>query len=129
MTQDLKDLYHDLVQVLDKAGVAFWDTDLFGPGVTISVKTMKAKHVIVIGNSKTWKRRVFVLAHEIGHLFHVVRGTDTNGLTLRKSIGSEEAANKTACSILDEVDPELKKEYAQLYNYLNRKTRRKKFKP
>lgn len=126
MTSKLKDLYLDLVEVLIMANVAFWDTDLNGPAVVIAVRSLKAKYVVIVGGNKTWKRRVFVLAHEIGHIFHISRGKK-NGLELRRRIGSEKQANLTACKILDVLDPKLKKEFAKMYNTLNKGSRRKKF--
>lgn len=129
MTQEFKDLYENLFDIMLDAKVAFWDTDLFGPGVAISMRKPRPRYVIVIGGNRTWKRRVFVLVHEIGHIFYTTKKDDINGLMIRKRPAREEAANRVACKILDSIDTSLKKEFAQMYNHLNRKTRRKKFKP
>lgn len=129
MISDLKDLYQNLCEIMIEAKVAFWDTDLYGPGVAISMRKPRPRYVVVIGGNRTWKQRVFVLVHEIGHIFYVKSCEDLNGLALRKRPAKEEAANRTACKILDSVDVGLKKEFAQMYNKLNRNTRRKRFKP
>lgn len=113
---------------MNKTNVAFWDTDIFGPGVVINTKKQKPNQVVVIGGIKTWKKRLFVLVHEIGHIYYLSKIGDLSILVLRRSVSSETAANKTACKILDEIDIELKKEFVQMYNQLNKNSRRKQFK-
>lgn len=128
LLQDLKDLYFDLIKVMNTTNVAFWDTDIFGPGMVINTKKQKPNRVVVIGGIKTWKKRVFVLAHEVGHIYYLTKMDGFSVLVLRKNVSSENSANKTACKILDEIDVELKKEFIQMYNRLNKNSRRKQFK-
>jgi Zn-dependent peptidase ImmA (M78 family) len=125
MVKKLIELYTDLVEVCIMANVGFWDTDLHGPGVVIDVKGLKAKYVIVLGKNRTWEKRVFVLCHEMGHIFYPYK--KTNKLKLRKSAAREKNANIVACKILDTVDVNLKKEYVKFYNTINKGSKRKKF--
>lgn len=125
MINKLKDLYLDLAEVLISAKVPLWDTDLHGPGVVISV--VKLKYVVVLGGNRTWKSRIFTMAHEMGHIFYMYEKNGKSRLKLRSGVSSEREANLTACKILDVVDPKLKVEYARFYNKLNKGSKRKKF--
>jgi len=112
-------------------GVAVWDTHHDGPGVTMWRKSRKkykpAKYVIVVGYYKSLKKRLFVLAHEIGHCM-IMKETRDGHLYLapRKRPVGEEGANKTAMAVLKEFGEDLPSEFAKFYNWANRHSKRRK---
>ena len=126
----MKRFYQELTIALHHAGVAFWDTEVDGPGVTIYSKGRSMRYVIVVGGSKSLKKRLFYLAHEIGHAIDVDKFTDGRLVfKLRKKPSmSERKANETACKILDALDPKLSKQFEKHYNEMHASSGRNKFK-
>lgn len=124
MSREIKKLYLEMVGEMLSCGVFVYDTKLHGVGMAFNFGASSNQKLICIDGSIGWKRRLFVLFHEIGHLFYL----DRNGhLIPRKANSSELNANKMAVKLLDEFLPELAHEYASYYNHVNRKNRRAKF--
>ncbi len=70
------------------------------------------KEFIFIKPTLSWKYKLFVLAHECGHLYLVKNGCLFNSL----QIASEKRAHNRARQILDAIDEDLVSEYVSYWN-------------
>ena len=73
---------------------------------------VKKKDVICIKPSLPWKLKLFVLAHECGHLYRYKDGQLLNTL----QVSSEKRAHNRARAILESIDEDLIPEYVSYWN-------------
>lgn len=128
---NLSSAYTLLLVAASVEGIVVFDTERDGPGVTLWLKkppsNNEKRFVIVVGHYKSLKKRLFVLAHELGHCTMFKRNKNGEGyLKLRKNPCGELEANKTAVRILNELDPRYPKQFADFYNHANRESSRRK---
>lgn len=108
-----KQTYYELISILHHFNVHFYDPKIYGPGVAFTFND-EINGAIAIDGCLSTKNKIFVILHEIGHLFYF-----KHELILRKHSGNEQQANDTACQILSEIEPKLIKEYEQYYKKIN----------
>lgn len=108
-----KQTYYNLIGILHYFNIHFYDPKLYGPGVAFKFNG-ETNSAIAIDGCLSTKHKIFVILHEIGHLFFF-----KNELIQRKHAGTEQQANDTACYILEELDINLINEYEQYYKKIN----------
>ena len=122
--------YAVLRAAAEDAGISVWDTHEDGPGVTIwrkqNRKYFPSNYLITISYYRSKKRRLFVLAHELGHCTMLKDSKVGPYLENRKSPVGEVKANETAMFILSTFDDKLPHEFAKFYNWANRYSKRRK---
>lgn len=124
MQKEIKKFYLEMLSEMLGCGVFVYDSSIHGVGMAFNFGASNHKRLICVDGSISWKNKMFVLLHEIGHLFYI----DINGnLRYRRTNAGELGANRTAVKLLDEVFPELIEEYASYYNKMNKSKPRKKF--
>jgi len=118
-----KQAYLSLIRQMNEVGVWVYDTKIHGPG--IAFRMFKKTELICIDGKMPWKNRLFVMIHEIGHLFYL----NQTGFKKRKNVGTEIQANKVAIKLLKmfKKNNKLLFEYAKLYNSFNRGSKRNSF--
>lgn len=122
--------YSILRAAAEDAGISVWDTHEDGPGVTIWRKLNKkyypSQFLITIGYFKSKKKRLFVLAHELGHCTILKEGHTGIYLANRKTPSGEIKANEMAVKILSTFNDTFPIEFAKFYNWANRYSSRRK---
>ncbi len=110
-------------------GILVYDTKIHGPGMAFDLRFGGSKRIICIDGSLSYKKRLFVLLHEIGHLFYL----EKLQLKPRKATGSEKQANKTVVRLLGILHKKHQKrlanEFARYYNSMAKGTHRARFYP
>lgn len=121
-------LYLDLRESIIDIGVFVYDTDIQSPGAAVDLRYGGPRRFIIICGKRSWRDRLFILLHEIGHMFKYSGG---NLIPLARMNASERRANLTAVKILDDLRKTFKinllKSYAAFYNSMNKNSRRAKF--
>lgn len=116
------EFFYDTVTAMESQGIIVLD---MMPGVAVMLRNKKhrakVKAIISISWMGSWKKSLFVLLHEVGHLASAKPFKDGVKLVVRKSPSSEKAANTTACKLLvgfgfEDVVPS----YVRMYNELNK---------
>lgn len=123
--------YTMLLVAASLEGIVVFDTESDGPGVTLWLKkqpSRKSKRfVIVVGHYRSLKKRLFVLAHELGHCTMLKKNEQGDlFLKLRKNPCGELEANKTAVRILKELDHRYPEQFVTFYNQANEGSYRRK---
>lgn len=118
-----KKAYLNLIHQMNQTHVWVYDTKIHGPG--IAFRMPEKAELICIDGRMSWKNRLFIMAHEVGHLFYLTQ----SGLKRRKNVGTEFQANKTAIKLLKifKQNNKLLVEYAKLYNRFNRGSKKNSF--
>lgn len=118
------------LQIFDhvlKHNVLIYDTAIHGPGVSIDLRYGGPRRLICVDGKLSWKKRLFVMLHEIGHLFYYSKLK----LKFRRRAGSEIQANRTAIKLLkifsEEDNRRICLEYAKYYNSMLKGSARNKF--
>lgn len=123
--------YAVLRAAAEDAGISVWDTHEDGPGVTIWRKLNKkyypSNYLITIGYFRSKKKRLFVLAHELGHCTMMkINRYDEPYLKNRKTPAGEIKANEMAVKMLETFSDKFPQEFAKFYNWANRYSKRRK---
>jgi len=119
--------YFSLIELVEEYGIIIWDTAIEGPGGTLKLRKSGNKCLILIDGSLSYKKRILVLLHEIGHIFYYRH----QELKLRKRAAGETEANRTAVKLLRSFERlhgiDLVPEFVRFYNESNRGKKRSKF--
>lgn len=116
------EFFYDTVVAMESEGIVVLD---MMPGVAVMLRNRKhrskVKAIISVSWMGSWKKSLFVLLHELGHLASAKATKNGVKIFLRKSASSERAANTTACKLLvgfgfEDVVPS----YVKMYNDLNK---------
>ena len=116
------EFFYDTVIAMESEGIVVMD---MMPGVAMMIRNKnhrsRVKAVISVSWMGSWKKSLFVLLHELGHVARVKRQEDGVKVVLRKSPSSEKEANLTACKLLVGFGFEdVVNSYVKMYNDLNK---------
>lgn len=129
MKINYKTAYLELIGHLNEKNVWVYDTQIHGPGMAFDLRKGGTRRLIGIDGKMSYKKRLFVLMHEVGHFFWF--STVKQRLNFRKGIGSEQAANRTAIRLIKTLTGKdrasLHLEYARFYNSMNKGNQRNSF--
>lgn len=116
------EFFYDTVTAMETSGILVLD---MMPGVSFMMKSRnhkaKIKAVVSVSWMGSWKKSLFVLLHELGHVASVKVKNGDVVISMRKSPSSETSANITACNLLvgfgfEDTVPA----YVKMYNDLNK---------
>jgi Zn-dependent peptidase ImmA (M78 family) len=108
--------YHQIFKFLINENIIVYDTAIHGPGLAIDLRHGGPKRLVCIDGKLPWKNRLFVILHEVGHLFYF------KGIKFkpRKTPASEVQANITAIKLLHSLSnlpaKNIHLDYARYYN-------------
>ena len=116
------EFFYDTVVALESEGVVVLD---MMPGVSLMLRNKRhrarVKAIISVSWMGSWKKSLFVLLHELGHVASAKATNNGAKIVMRKSPSSEKAANTTACKLLVEFGFEdVVPSYIKMYNDLNK---------
>lgn len=116
------EFFYDTVIAMESAGVLVLD---MMPGVSFMMRSRshraKVKAVVSVSWMGSWKKTLFVLLHELGHVASAKAIGGNVKISIRKSPSSEKSANMTACNLLVRFGFEdVVGSYVKMYNDLNK---------
>lgn len=105
---NFEDEFWELADKMNSALVVFYRAG--EPGWTVN--NSEAKFIIAINHNISWEKKLFVLCHEIGHIFYI----DVVGDFMIEYTHDETTAHQRAKKILSKIDEELFEEYVDYFN-------------